>query len=110
MGARIFDEDPQAGLTRLWHYDDDTDTAVIETRQDVGDLVETNKKIHNEFDGERARWPGDWHRVASIPLNIYCDLKQKGAILPNGDVNQKEMKKWLNDRDNRFFRTRPGRI
>ena len=79
MSVRIFDEDPEAGLTRLWHYDDDT--ATIETSQDVGDLVETNKKIHNEFDGGRARWPGDWHRVASILLSVTHSC---GQMEPSG--------------------------
>jgi len=44
-------------------------------------------------------------KVASIPMNIYFDLKQRGIL-----NDQKKMKQWLNDPDNKYFRTRPGLV
>ena len=44
-------------------------------------------------------------RVASIPLTVYYDLKQKGIL-----DDQAAMKKWLNDPDNELFRTRKGKV
>jgi hypothetical protein len=44
-------------------------------------------------------------RVASIPLTVYYDLKQKGIL-----DDQTAMKKWLNDPDNELFRTRKGKV
>jgi len=44
-------------------------------------------------------------RVASIPLNVYYDLKRRGIA-----DDPKAMKKWLNDPDNRVFRTREGTV
>jgi len=38
-------------------------------------------------------------------MNIYMDLVSKGITR-----TEKDFKKWLNDPDNRFFRTRPGRV
>lgn len=105
MRTKLFEEVPESGITRLWHYDDDTDTATIETIQAVDPLIEINKEIHKAFD-ERARWKGDgMERVASLPLNVYYDLKAKGIL-----DDQKKFRAWLNDKDNAVFRTRPGRV
>jgi hypothetical protein len=48
---------------------------------------------------------GEWSKVASIPLSVFYDLKQKGIV-----DDPAAMKKWLNDSENKFFRTRPGRV
>lgn len=100
--SRIFDESPELGITRYWHYDESTDTAVIETRQDVTDVVESNKSA---FNSAETGWKGDMHKVASIPLNVYFDLKEKGIL-----DDQNALRAWLNDPDNRYFRTKPGRV
>lgn len=100
--SRIFDTDSDLGLTRHFHYDNDTGDAVIETQQDVTDIVEANKLDMNSAE---SGWRGDMHKVASIPLNIYFDLKAKGII-----DDKAAFKAWLNDNANRFFRTKPGRV
>ena len=47
---------------------------VIQTRQDVSDIVEQNKKEYNSFD-ERARWSDQLfgNKVASIPMTVIDD-------------------------------------
>lgn len=100
---KLFDKDDALGITRIWHYDPDTDQATIETRQDVSAIIEENKNEYAQID-ERARW-GEWTKVASIPMSIYYQLKREGKL-----DDQEYMKKWLNDRDNQFFRTRPGEV
>lgn len=101
MTEKIFNIDPVSGIKSIWHYDDATDTAFIEKRQDVTEIIDNNKRQFNEDHGRY----GEWNKVASIPLNVYYDLKQKGIV-----DDPVAMKKWLNDPDNRFFRTRPGRV
>lgn len=101
MTEKIFNIDPVSGIKSVWHYDDATDTAFIEKRQDVTEIIDNNKRQFNEDHGRY----GEWNKVASIPLNVYYDLKQKGIV-----DDPVAMKKWLNDPDNRFFRTRPGRV
>lgn len=101
MTEKIFNIDPVSGIKSVWHYDDATDTAFIEKRQDVTEIIDSNKRQFNEDHGRY----GEWNKVASIPLNVYFDLKQKGIV-----DDPVAMKKWLNDPDNRFFRTRPGRV
>ncbi|HEX7019010.1 MAG TPA: hypothetical protein VF159_03300 [Gemmatimonadaceae bacterium] len=106
MQSRLFDRDEELGLTRIFHYDEADDVFHIETIQDVTDLVEINKALNNDAPDT---WRGDLHRVASIPLSLYCELVEKGIIEEN-DPKQTKLRAWLNDRDNRVFRTRPGRV
>lgn len=108
MERRLLSMDPQTGITRWFHYDHTNDTFTIETEQRVDDIVDRTKSSFNSTD-ERARW-GDGQMVASIPLSIYYDLKRQGIIDPEGDPSGKKLAKWLNDADNRAFRTRPGRV
>jgi len=101
MTEKIFNLDPLSGIKSVWHYDDTTDTAFIEKRQDVTAIVEANKAEMNQDHGRY----GEWSKVASIPLSVFYDLKQKGIV-----DDPAAMKKWLNDSENKFFRTRPGRV
>ena len=84
---------------------------IIETRQDVTANIEQNLKEFNSFD-ERAKWSDDMfgNKIASIPLTVIDDLNAKGIMRGFAIVDQKRMKQWLNSPDNRFFRTRPGRV
>lgn len=101
MQKRIFDTDPLTGITRYWHVKDNGEF-VIETQQKI-DVDEANRKRRVETD-KRTKW-GDVARVASIPLSVYYDLKRRGIT-----DDPKAMKKWLNDPDNRVFRTREGTV
>jgi hypothetical protein len=96
---RVLTENPEFGTKTIFHSD--ADGVHIQKVQDVTNIVEASKGAFNSVD-ERARW-GEWTRVASIPLSILYDLKAKGIA-----DDTKAMKKWLNDRDQRHFRTRPG--
>ena len=98
-----FDTNKELGITRTWHYDEDKDEATIQTQQDVTDVIEENKNEFNQID-ERAKW-GEFNKVASIPLSLYYELKATGKL-----DDKAYMKRWLNDPDNRHFRTRPGEV
>jgi hypothetical protein len=82
---------------------------IIETRQDISGILEQNKKEYNSFD-ERARWSDDLlgNKVASIPLTVIDDLNKQGIIRGFAVLDDKRFKAWLNERDNRVFRTRTG--
>jgi hypothetical protein len=103
MQKKIFDTNKELGITRTWHYDEEKDEATIQTQQDVTDVIEENKNEFNQID-ERAKW-GEFNKVASIPLSLYYQLKAEGKL-----DDQAYMKRWLNDPDNRHFRTRPGEV
>jgi hypothetical protein len=104
LQSLLFDEDPIAGVRRIFHPSADGETFTIETQQDVSDLIDLNKAKFNQFD-ERTPWRGDLHQVGSIPMSLYFDLKKKGIL-----DDQKALRKWWNDRDNAAFRTRPGLV
>jgi hypothetical protein len=107
--ARLFSHDPETGIKKWFRYHESSsgneseDSFSIETTQDVTSIVESTKASFNSTD-ERAKW-GEGQYVASIPISIWQDLKKKGIA-----DNEKLFKAWLNDRDNRVFRTRPGRV
>ena len=79
------------------------DQIIISESQDVTAIIEANNRSANEIDKHQKY--GEWSKVASIPLNLYYDLKRQGIV-----DDPARFKKWLNDSDNRFFRTRGGRV
>ncbi len=97
---RLFGRDPLTGITQYWHVKENGEY-VIETQQDVTAIAEANKRQYNDTP-DRYR---DVNKVASIPLNVYYDLKRRGIA-----DDPKKFKQWLNDRDNQVFRTRAGTL
>lgn len=105
----LFDFDPMTGTTELFHWDAETETFAIETIQEVDDLVERNLAARNETD-KHTRWK-DINWVASIPNNVFYDLKRRGI----GDREDKangypKLRRWLDDSENSAFRMRVGRL
>jgi hypothetical protein len=109
---RMLDYDEDTGVTQWFHFDDTTGDIGLQTQQDVTAIVEHNKALFNQVD-ENARW-GDplrpshesWQKAASVPMSIFCEL----AKVTNNFKDKKAFDKWLNNSDNRVFRTRPGRL
>lgn len=100
--TRLFDVDPLTGAVETFYYDDTTDTFTIERAEDVEPLVDTNLALANM---QPERWSGEWHHVASIPATVLQELRQQGILR-----DPQRFRAWLNDRDNRRFRTRSGRV
>ena len=104
---RTLDFDPLTGIKNEFIFEaGDTpsqDKFVIQTTQDVTDIIRKNKVSLNEVDKHQP-W-GEWSKVASLPLSIYFDLKQQGIL-----DDKTAFKKWLNDPDNKYYRTRGGSI
>ena len=104
---RNLSNDPTTGIKSDFVYEAGEtlkdDKITIATSQDVTAIVEANKRARNEMD--RHQKHGEWSKVASIPLSVLYDLKARGIA-----DDPKKMKAWLNDPDNRAFRTRDARI
>ena len=98
MQNRLFDRDPELGITKYWHVKDNGEY-VVETVQDVTGIAEYNKRSYNNTD---KKWK-DVNKVASIPLSVYYELKRQGIA-----DDPKALRKWLNDSNNQVFRTRQG--
>lgn len=86
------------------HITSSGDEYIIESKQDVTDIVERNKARMALID-EHARH-GEWAQYAEIPVSVWYDY-----LVPQGIANdEKRLRKWLDDRDNWMFRTRPGKL
>jgi hypothetical protein len=81
---------------------------VIETKQDITGIIESNKAQFNAID-ERAKW-GEWTKVASLPNVVVDELNKQGIMRGYAVVDEKRFRAFLNNPDNRFFRTRPGQV
>lgn len=98
---RLISEGP---ISKQYWEEDSEGNITLHTQSDYTAIIEANKRESNVVD-ERANWRGDMHRVARIPMDILLDLQRKGIT-----KDRAAFKKWLNDPENRFFRTRPGKI
>jgi hypothetical protein len=81
---------------------------IIRTTQDVTDIVEQNLAQYNAT-SVHAKW-GDMAKVASLPFTVVDTLNRKGIMRGFAVIDEKEFKRFLNDPENRFFRTRPGKV
>lgn len=87
------------------YYDELEDKLVIKKTHDVTPILEANKRRYNDSDGKHRSEA--MNHVASIPMVIIDLYRQKGIDLLN---DRKELRKFLNDPDNKFFRTMPGDV
>ena len=104
--AKILDKDD---IRQKTAHNTDDGGLVIATEQDVSDIVEQNKKEYNATNG---RWGDDLfdNKIASIPLTVIDDLNKAGIMRGFHVLDQKKFRAWLNNPDNRFFRTRQGKV
>jgi len=88
---------------------DANDDAVIKQEEDLTPYIEQNKKEYNE---STSNWSSNplGNKIASIP-NIVIDQLNKDGIMQGFQIiDQRRFFKWLNDPDNRFFRTKQGKL
>ena len=100
---QVIDHDPNTGISHVLYFDEGTQEARYVAEQDVTGTLDLNRKQANEvgkrFGGEAM------HHVARIPNVILLDLKKQGIL-----DDWPRFKRWLNDPDNRFFRTHEGSL
>jgi hypothetical protein len=107
MTELLFDRDPVTKTVQTFHYDEATDQFTIADATDVEPILEANKTLLNEDRGKGK----DLHRVASIPMVIWDQLQREWRAKGlSWEERQAAMKKWLNDPDNRLFRTTTQRV
>ena len=80
----------------------------IENKQDITGIIESNKSQFNAID-ENAKW-GEWTKIASIPNVVVDELNKQGIMRGFAVLDEKRFRLFLNNPDNRFFRTRPGQV
>ncbi len=94
------------GKVTTWETHGD-ETHVV-TRQEINPILENNKRAANDWEkGGYQTGSKHHHQVADIPVAVYFDLVKK---LGDPKHNLAAWKRWLNDPENRFFRTTAGKI
>jgi hypothetical protein len=81
--------------------DSETGLPLITYTQDIKPIIEANKRRSSNFTGTNK---DDFTHVASIPNVVVQRLMQTGIWYDEDAMNA-----WLDDPDNRFFRTDGGR-
>lgn len=105
---KILDVDPVTGLTEIFHKDPGSDKFTIQTVQNVGPVLEHNKKLLNNDTGNYRN--GNFHHIASVPHVVIEQWRKELGDDPLAKRNRKWFIAKLNDRDNKFMRTKGGTL
>tara|TARA_A100000171_G_scaffold46022_1_gene50380 strand:- start:959 stop:1291 length:333 start_codon:yes stop_codon:yes gene_type:complete len=108
---RLIEKNPYS-QKEIWMHDNPDGGYTIEEKQHIKSVLEANKIRQNQFRknsliGNTQR---HWQQVAEIPSLVYMDLMKKFGDPKKDPDAQKKWKKWLNDIDNRYFRTNGGKV
>lgn len=87
----------------VWARQNPDGSTTYRTDYHVDDTLEANAAMRNSATNG---WAGDWHKVASIPLGVYYDKLHHASL----QDDQAFINRFLNDADNRAFRTKEGRL
>ena len=97
-----------SGVSETYHYDEATDKLHITRTQDVQPILEANKRAFNDARGFKSEV---FNKKASIPLVILEKwLADKGITYQEFTIDDKILKRFLNDPDNKFCLTRKGKM
>jgi hypothetical protein len=103
----LFEHDAKMGRTTWVRM-------VIDEKGNIGSQFRTDYDVTSSVDlnAEQrnissSNWAGDYHHVASIPLAL---VHQGYFSEAAKEQDEKAMSKWLNDSDNRAWRTKEGRL
>lgn len=105
---KLVKKDTLANKETWAHFEPDG-KIVFETTQNVDALLSQNKAERNDYrpDSLIGNTQAHQQKVAEIPAALYHQLVQE---LGQPKHNPNGWKKWLNDYDNRFFRTSGGKV
>lgn len=98
----LFDYDIQTGR-QVWALHNPDGSTTFRTDYPVQPTIDINTAQRNLAKDD---WAGDYHHIASVPLNVFHD--QLSAASMQNDQNY--LSKWLNDSDNRAWRTKGGTV
>jgi hypothetical protein len=91
-----YDPDSKSGLQFL--HDSGTGESAVRQVQETTPILEANLEARNQPHFRRNG--EEFRRVASIPMVVYNDLVRQGIT-----KDPAALKRWLNDANNRAFRT-----
>jgi hypothetical protein len=83
------------------------DQVILTTKQDVSEIVEANKQ---QVNAATKKVDDVLTHVARIPNTVIDVLNKMGIMRGFMVTDEKRFKAWLNDPDNRVWRTYPGSV
>jgi len=83
------------------------DQIILTTKQDVSEIVEANKQ---QVNAATKKVDDVLTHVARIPNTVIDVLNKMGIMRGFMVTDEKRFKAWLNDPDNRVWRTYPGSV
>jgi hypothetical protein len=89
--------DSKTGSTSEFITEDDK--IIYHTKQDIQPVIEHCKALSENKPGK------DFRHVAEVPMVIYQKAMREGWV-----KDKAKWKKWLNDPDNKVFRTWQGKV
>ena len=98
----LVDHDLKLGRT-VWAMSNPDGSTTYRTDYQVQPTIDQNTAQRSLA---KKDWGGDYHHIASIPLNIVHE--QLAEAQSQGD--DKFLSRWLNDSDNAAWRTKAGRV
>lgn len=81
--------------TRVQRFHTVDDKVVIETSQDISNILEQNK-IDLDADKQRTGFLRDMHHVARIPHTVIDELNKMGVMRGFAIMDDTAFAKWLN--------------
>lgn len=100
---RLLDRDPTTGKEVWYHYDEVDGSFTLETRENLGGMVEVVKNLASAADD--AGHSRDGRLAAIYPMTMWYKLKKDGVL-----DDQKAYRRWLNDPENRGWRVWQGKV
>lgn len=104
---RLFDTDPDTGITEYFHYDPLTGDCAIETIQDCEPVLDVNKSLQNDDDYTKQGIKDEMWHYASIPVVIQLKwLSEYGSQnWPLRPGNEKLLMRLLNSPEWKYLKT-----
>jgi hypothetical protein len=87
----------------VWARQNPDGSTTHRTDYTVDQTIDTNRAQRNIT---QPGWKGDYHHIASIPLNVLHD----GLAEAHSQGDDNFVSKFLNDSDNLAWRTKDGRV
>jgi hypothetical protein len=97
----LFEWEPKLGR-QVWSRENPDGSITFRTDYEVEPTIDANTALRNMA---ASGWAGDYHRVASIPLNILYD---SGMAQAHTEGDNAFVARWLNCSENRAWRTKDG--
>lgn len=100
----LHEYDPTTGRS-VWAMFDG-EKVVFRVDTPVHKTIDQNAFFRNSTD---SGWSGDYHRIASVPMQLLYD-ENVGLNKAISQGDDRYLSRWLNDSDNRAWRTKEGRV